>query len=295
METLEILLKALGLAQVQASALARTRFDEVRAVVSNYEGGGTQITPLLETLDIAIRGLRLVEVFACPPKRKLPPRLIEAIFGREQLRNRELLDVFSARLPKYVVASTPETLKSFVERLILEDKLWEQLHVPLSSCYNPQVPFADKLRVVMDFISILDVAFTVPNDSSNIDWQSPDFDLLMGHFFGFRDNVTQGMFLGRDANFRLGIFYIQYCHATLCQFSMRRSRGEPFFTSATGSLSKLVSTLGIGTQEDRDYLSYNFWFRHCGQSRSNPHSNPPRWTNVNLLQVGEVVIRTIRN
>jgi len=54
----------------------------------------------------------------------------------------------------------------------------------------------------------------------------------------------------------LGIFYAQYCHAILAQFSMGRSRGEPFFTRALGGLSKLVSILGLGTQEDRDYLSY---------------------------------------
>ncbi|KAI0290971.1 hypothetical protein BC826DRAFT_512671 [Russula brevipes] len=64
------------------------------------------------------------------------------------------------------------------------------------------------------------------------------------------------MYFGKDANFRLVIFFTQYSHALLTQFSMRRSRGEPLLMWNLGALSKLISTLGLGTQEDRDYLSY---------------------------------------
>ena len=107
-KTLETLLKSLGLAQVRASPLARARFEEVlhKACdeVSGYDGGVTRISPLLKTLDITVRGLRLAEAFAYTPKPMLPRKQIEAIFGPEQLRNTELLEAFAAHLPKYVSA-----------------------------------------------------------------------------------------------------------------------------------------------------------------------------------------------
>jgi hypothetical protein len=86
-KTLETLLKSLSLAHVQASARARAQFEEVlhkaRDEVSGYEGGATQISPLLKTLDIVIRGLRLAGVFTYTSKPMLPRRQIEAIFGLE--------------------------------------------------------------------------------------------------------------------------------------------------------------------------------------------------------------------
>ncbi|KAH9983790.1 hypothetical protein BJV74DRAFT_593982 [Russula compacta] len=166
-KTFGTLLKTLGLGQVRASTLARARFNgvhlEARAGISRYEEGRAPITPLLDALGIVVTGLHITEVFAHPglPKPKLPQRLIEAIFGRAQLRNSELLETFATHLPGFIEASTPEKAKSFMERLILEDKLWEQLHVNLSKCFQPQVPFHVKLRIVMAFFNILDVAFMV--------------------------------------------------------------------------------------------------------------------------------------
>jgi Family of unknown function (DUF6535) len=181
-KTLETLLKSLGLAQVRASPLARGRFEEVlhkaRDGVSGYDGGVTQISSLLKTLDIVIRGLRLAEAFVYTPKPMLSRKQIEAIFGPEQLRNTELLETFAAHLPGYVSASTPEVSQKFMEQLILEDKLWEQLHVSLVKCFNPRVPFPDKLRILMAFFDIFDVAFDVLKESTIIDWRSKDFDLL---------------------------------------------------------------------------------------------------------------------
>ena len=182
-KTLEALLKSLSLAQVRASPLARARFEEVfhkaRDGVSGFVGGVTEISPLLKTLDIVIRGLRLAEALAHTPEPVLPRRQIEAIFGPEQLRNTELLEAFARHLPGFVSANTPEVCQKFMERLILEDKLWEQLHVSLLKCFNPRVPFPDKLRIFMAFFGIFDVAFDVLKESTIIDWRSSDLNLLL--------------------------------------------------------------------------------------------------------------------
>jgi hypothetical protein len=252
--TIEILSTALGLAQLRASAKARARFDEVllkvRGGVSGYEGGGAQITALLETLDTVISGLRLAEAFAYTPKPMLPRKQIEAIFGPEQLRNAELLEAFAAHLPGYVSAGTPEVSQKFMERLILEDKLWEQLHVVLFKCFDPKVPFPDKLRILMAFFDIFDVAFDVLKESTIIDWLSTDLDLLLGHLGEFEMKVAPGESINKVVLFRSVLVRGQFCHALLSQFAMRHSRGEPLIMEFSNSLARLVGLLGVGIQED---------------------------------------------
>ena len=183
-KTLETLLKSLGLAQVRASPLARVRFEEVlhkaRDGVSGYDGGVTQISPLLKTLDIVIRGLRLAEAFAYTAKPMLSRKQIESIFGPEQLRNTELLEAFAAHLPGYVSASTHEESQKFMECLILEDKLWEQVRVSFHKRFNLNVPYPDKLGILMAFFAIFDVAFDVLKESTIVDSRSMDLDVLFG-------------------------------------------------------------------------------------------------------------------
>jgi hypothetical protein len=255
-KTLETLLKSLGLAQVRASPLARARFEEVlqkaRDGVSEYDGGITQISPLLETLETVIRGLRLAEAFACTPKPVLPRKQIEAIFGPEQLRNTELLEAFAVHLPKYVSANTPDVSQKFMELLILEDKLWEQLHVSLLKCFNRRVPFPNKLRIFMAFFNIFDVAFDVLKESTIIDWRSADLDLLFDHLMEFERTVARGESLNKVVRFRAILFRGQFCHALLSQFAMWHSRGEPLMIESKNSLIRLVSLLGVGTPEDLD-------------------------------------------
>jgi hypothetical protein len=252
-KTLKTLLKSLGLAQVRASALARAQFDEV-LLKARGRGGVTRTSPLLKTLDIVINGLRLAEAFVHTQPAP-PARQIEAIFGPEQLRNSELLEAFAAHLPSLVSASTPEESKSFMERLIIEDKLWEQLHVSLLRCFDPQVLFSDKLRIIVAFYDIFDVAFEVLKESSIIDWRSPDLDLLDGHLLEFGERVAPGKSIGRDVDFRSAVFRGQICHALLAQFAMRRSSGEPLFMAFLHGLTKLVVHLGVGTQEDMTTLT----------------------------------------
>jgi Family of unknown function (DUF6535) len=256
-KTFEVLLKSIGLAQLQASAQARARFDEVLlkagAGISGYERGRAQIAPLLKSLDIVTSGLRLAEVFVHNPKPMLPPRQIEAIFGPEQLRNSELLEAFAAHLPELINASTPGDSKSFMKRLILEDRLWEQLHFSLLRCLDPQVPFPDKLRIIMAFFDIFDVAFDALKESSIMDWRPPDLNLLFGHLWEFEMKVAPGMLTRRAVNIRSMIFHRQFCHVLLAQFSRQRSRGEPLMMQFFNSLTRLVWLLGVKTQEDDAY------------------------------------------
>jgi hypothetical protein len=260
-KTFETLLKTLGLAQVWASGQARARFTEVFLNVGTLASGYYVVrghTTLFDALSIVVSGLRLVEVFAYAPT--LPPTQIEAIFGWEQLRNSELLKAFAAHLPLYVATSTPETLKLFMERLILDDKLWEQLYFSLSNGSNPQVSIhdgRDKIRIFTAFFDILDVAFVILKDSSKIDWQSPDFDLLIGYLmeFGRKVTINSGRRFRKAASFRVVFTSVQFCHALLAQFSMQCSHGEPFYVRSLYGLSTLVRVLALGSQEETDFLT----------------------------------------
>jgi len=255
-KTFETLLKTLGLAQVWASCQARTQLTEV---LFNADTPGIMIYhqgvsgAVLDTLNTVVSGLRLVDVLSYAPM--LPPTQIEAIFGREQLRNSELLKAFAAHLPLYVATSTPEMLEGFMEDLVVEDKLWEQLYFSLSNCSNPQVSTHNKIQIFTAFFDILDVAFVILNDSSNIDWQSPDFDLLIGYLMEFRRKMTidSGMRIWKVASFRVVFASIQFCHALLAQFSMQCSHGEPFYVQTLYGLSTLVRVLTLGSQEDMDF------------------------------------------
>ena len=251
MKTIETLLQSLGLAQVRASALARTRFGEVllnaRAGNSGY-GGRAQTTSLVKTLDAVISGLHLAQAFAHSPKPMLPPRQIEAIFGPDQLRDSELLGAFAAHLPEFVNASTPEALKNFMEHLILEDKLWEQLYSSTLWCFDEWVPIPDKLRIIMAFFDIFEVAFEALQESSIIDWRSLELYQLSQKLWNIERYIAPGKFIEKVVDFRSNIFHFQICHALLGQFSLQRSRGEPFKFHFLNGFEQLVYGLGLGTE-----------------------------------------------
>lgn len=253
-KTFETLLKLHGLSQVRVSGQARTWFtdvvDKAHARVSSYERGRAKIGPL-----IVVSGLRLIEVLTYAPK--LLPSQVRAIFGREQLRNSELLEAFSTHLPLHVASSGPELSKSFMEHLILDDKLWEQLDVSLSNCLLPEVPFQDKFRTVTAVFDVLNVTFVVLKDSSKVDWQSPVLDLLFRHLMDFEMAmmIHPDTHVKKIASFRMAFASFQFCHVVLAQFSMQRGLEEPFVVRSLNALSTLVRDLGLGSQKDREYLT----------------------------------------
>jgi len=247
----ETLLKTLGLAQVRASCQARTQFTEVLFNVGTPDSYHRGVPgAVLDTLNTVDSGLRLVDVLSYAPM--LPQTQIEAIFGREQLRNSGLLKVFAAHLPLYVATCTPEMLEGFMEDLVLDDKLWEQLYFSLSNCSNPQLSTHNKIQIFTAVFDILDVAFEIFMDSSTIDWQSPDIDLLIGYLMEFRKKmrIDSGMRIWKVASFRVVFTSVQFCHALLTQFSIQCSRGETFYVQTQYSLSTLVRVLKLGSQED---------------------------------------------
>lgn len=279
-KAIEIPSAALGLSQLRASAKARAQFDEillkVRGAVSGSEGGGVQITTLLKTLDMVTSGLHLAEVFACTPNPKLLPRQVWAMFGPMQLRDNKLLEVFAARLPGLISASTPEVSKSYMERLVVEDKLWEQLHVALLKCFDQNIPFPDRLKILVAFVDIFDVAFDVllkDSEPTVMDWRSPDLNLLFGDIMEFEGRIAYGNSVDKVINFRLALFRGQFCHALLSQFAMRHSRGEPLVTEFSNSLIRLVGLLGVGTQEDMDSLTIGARTRFDMMTKAGPILN----------------------
>ena len=144
-----------------------------------------------------------------------------------------------------------------MERLILEDKLWEQLQVSLSDCLHPQVPFQDKLRTITAIFDILDVTFMTLKDPSNIDWQSPAFDLLFRSLMEFVRTmvIDPDMHVKKIASFHVDFTSIQFCHAMLAQFSMQCGPGEPFAVQSLNALSIVAWVLGLGSQDDWEYLT----------------------------------------
>jgi hypothetical protein len=88
----------------------------------------------------------------------------------------------------------------------------------LLKCFDPQVPFPDKMRIVMAFFDILDAAFVVLKDSSNIDWQFSNFDLLIAFLGEFSTPVAHR----EGCPFRAAVASVQLCNALLaCSVSMR--------------------------------------------------------------------------
>jgi len=249
----------LGLSQVRASGQVRERFADIHGKVheriNGHEKGRAQIIPLLDTFNNVLSGLRLVEVLKRAPN--LLPRQIQAIFGQDQLRNSELLEVFAAQLPLYVAELLPRKSKNFMELLVLEDKLWEQLCVSLLQRFHRQDPFHDTLRTVTAVFDILDVAFINLKDSSNIDWQSPVFHPLFGYLVEFERTMTNdpGTLIKKVSSLRVSFASIQFCQALLAQFSLLRGLEEPFAMQSFDALSTLVWVLGLGSQEHREYLT----------------------------------------
>jgi hypothetical protein len=258
-KTFKTLLQMLGLSQVRASSQVRERFTDVhsnvRERVNSHEGGRTQIIPLLDIFNNVLSGLRLVEVLKRAPN--LPPRQIQAIFGQEQLRNSELLEVFAAHLPQHIEEVRPRMSKDFMELLVLEDKLWEQLHVSLLQRFHRQDPFHETFRTVTAIFDILDVAFVNLKDSSNIDWQSPVFHPLFGYLIEFERTMANDpdTLIKKVASLRVAFASVQFCQALLAQFSMQRGLEEPFAMQSLNALSTLVWVLGLGSQEVREYLT----------------------------------------
>ncbi|KAF8489957.1 hypothetical protein F5888DRAFT_1139320 [Russula emetica] len=127
---------------------------------------------------------------------------------------------------------------------------------PKSTSKSTQAAFPDKLRIFEDCCTVLDKAFSVLEDSQEVDWRAPEFGSLSNHFESFINHCFQGAFMSRATSFRVGIIKARFCKALLAQFWDDIDReGTVSLRSQwdVASLARLVCHLGLRDKEDADF------------------------------------------
>ncbi|KAI0272967.1 hypothetical protein BGY98DRAFT_1000415, partial [Russula aff. rugulosa BPL654] len=148
--TLDILLMQLGTIHSEGLTRAQSEFDHLRMKTHMYvharERGFrvTQLTPLLEILDIVARGRRLLMVFS--DHLEYHSRT-DIVFGREYLQNSDLLQAFAHCLPEFIATNPPEVGRRFMEDIVNRDGLWTSLLTGLSITEWSDSPLSYWLRV----------------------------------------------------------------------------------------------------------------------------------------------------
>ena len=143
-----------------------------------------------------------------------------------------------------------------MEKIINHDNLWTSLQVNLWNTERSDSPIPDKLRVLEDFCTVLDVAFSVLEDSQEVDWRAPEFGSLSNHFESLITHCFQGTFMGRATSFRVGIIKARFFRALLAQFKDDIGyEGTVSFRSQwdIASLARLACILGFRDKEDADF------------------------------------------
>ena len=258
--TLDMLVKQLGITRSEASDDTQRRFNSVHGRTRECvreKDQGFHISPLLGALDTVARGRRLSVAFSGHPEYH---SRADIVFGKEHLRNSDLLNAFARCLPDYIAGLSPpenrENLMKFMEDIVCKDDLWTSLQVNLWNAQRSPRPTPDKLRVFEDCCSVLDVVFSSLEDSTKVDWRVPEFGSLVQHLELFITNCLQGSFMGRATSFRIGIIRARCCKALLAQFfdDVKRE-GTIFFRSQwdVTSLARLFWTLGTGDANDAEF------------------------------------------
>jgi hypothetical protein len=193
-------------------------------------------------------------VFSSHPDSEYHNR-VEVVFGKEYLRNDDLLETLADCLPKFISKHSPEVCRDFMEKVVRHDDLWTSLQESLWNTQKSDNPAPDKLRIFEDCCTVLMIAFSVLEDSHQVDWSTPEFESLAEHFESFITYCLQGAFMGRATNFRVGIIRAQICKALLAQFSNDKSFRSEWDVA---SLSRLIYTLGLDKKEDAE-----FWDSHA--------------------------------
>ena len=256
-KTLEKLLEQLGAINPDSANLtpAQIDFDKLcestRAHVRDGEQG-IRVTRLLEILDIVARGRRLLMVFS--PHIKYHNRAV--VFGKEYLRNGDLLKAIAGSLPHFISDCPPEVCREFMEKVIRHDDLWTSLQVNIWNAQRSDNPIPDKLRVFESCCTIIDLALSVLEGSQEVDWHSPEFGSMVQHFELFITHHFQGAFMGRATSFRIGVIRARYCNAILAQFlnDLDREGTLPYWSQCDfASLARLVFTLRLRDEDDPEF------------------------------------------
>lgn len=255
--TLDMLVKQLGITRSEASDDTQRRFNYVHRrtrMCVREKDQGFHISPLLDALDTVARGRRLSMAFSGHPQYH---SRADVVFGKEHLRNSDLLNAFARCLPDYIARlSPPEKRMKFMEDIVCNDDLWTSLQVNLWNAQRSDRPTPDKLRVFEDCCSVLDVVFSSLEGSAKVDWRVPEFGSLVQHLELFITHSLQGSFMGRATSFRIGVIRARCCKALLTQFFNDVQReGTLFFRSQwdVTSLARLFWTLGTGDANDAEF------------------------------------------
>ena len=255
-KTLDILRTQLGGIDSEEYSRTQSNFDILHENTRKYihdDERGFRVTPLLEILNSVARGRRLLRVFSGHPKYH---SRVDIVFGKEYLRNGDLLEAFAHCLPRFIANHSPEECRDFMGKVVNRDDLWTSLQVNLWNTQMSDSPTPDKLRIFEDCCTVLDIAFSVLEDSQEVDWRAPEFGSLSNHFESFITHCFQGAFMGRATSFRVGIIKARFCKALLAQFCDDLDReGTISFRSQwdVASLARLICHLGLRDKDDADF------------------------------------------
>ncbi len=267
--TLNILLTQLGTIHSKDPTPAQIDFNDLHEDVCKYvhsDERGFRVMPLLEILDTIDRGRRLLMVFSGHPKYH---NRADVVFGKEYLGNSDLLEAFAHCLPDFIAdnSKSPEVCRGFMEKVVRNDDLWTSLQVNLWNTRKSDSPTSDKLHVLEDCCTVLDVTFSALEDSQEVDWRAPEFGTLAQHFESFISHCFQGAFMGRATSFRVGIIRARFCKALLAQFKNDLDReGIVSFRSQwdVASLARLICTIGLRDENDPEFWNSYLDGGHIG-------------------------------
>ena len=242
-------------------------FDNLHQDTREYVDGeemGFRMTPLLEILNIVDRGRRLLMVFSSRPKYHSRATIV---FGKEYLRNGDLLEAFAHCLPNFIGKHSPNVCMDLMEKVVCRDDLWSSLQIVLWNTQKSASSTLDKFRVFECCCNVLDVSFLILEDSRKVDWRAPEFGSLWRHFESFITHGFQGAFMGRAASFRIGIIKARFCKILLAQFCDDIIHNNILsFRSQwdVASLAKLIHYLGLRDEDDPEFWNSCLKGGHIG-------------------------------
>jgi hypothetical protein len=280
---------------------AQSDFDNLYKGTHKYvhnEEMGFRMIPLLEILNTVDRGRRLLVVFSSRPQYH---SRATAVFGKEYIRNGDLLEAFAHCLPDFITIRPQEECRDLMEKVVGRDDLWSNLQMILWITQKSISSTSDKFRVFECCCNVLDVAFSVLEDSREVDWRAPEFGSLWQHYESFITHGFQGAFMSRAASFRIGIIKARFCKVLLTQFwddTMRKNVLSFRSQWDVASLAKLIYYLGLRDEDDP-----KFWNSHCNGGHIGPEFTAKALKMVKIIardgpllifcQLGHLVTSTI--
>ena len=249
-KTLNALMKEFGITRLKFSTSALMRFKEVLRKARECAQSEHLVIPLLEVLDIVDRGRRLGKVFLNHPEHF---GKAEVLFGKEQLRNSDLMEAVASCLPGYIVSTSKEKRRKFMESMVCDDDLWNCLQVHLWNATQLESRVHDKLRIFEACCTVIDAMFLALEDSTRVDWRSPEFGSLSQHFELFLTTCFKGTFIGTATGFRVALIKLRFCDALLTQFceEVHQERSVSLQSQwDVACLARVFYTLEVGGEED---------------------------------------------